>query len=76
MKWKAKYLLVIIFNSPALRVNECQKTEGAIKNGQFKDTGKIGHIRHTTKINKTKNKHNTTQKAKKMCNTDPTKNQD
>jgi hypothetical protein len=43
---------------------------GAIKNGQSRDTGNIRCTRHSTKKNKTKN---TTQKAKKMSNTDPPK---
>jgi len=47
--------------------------EGAIKNGQSRDTGNIGHTIHRTKINKAQ-KHNKTQKTKKMSNTDPTKN--
>jgi hypothetical protein len=38
-------------------------------NEQSRDTGNIGHTRHTTKKNKTQ-KHSTTQKAKKMSNTD------
>jgi hypothetical protein len=41
----------------------------AIKNGKSRD---IGYIRHRMKTNKAKN---TTQKTKKMINTDPTKNQ-
>jgi len=48
-----------------------EKTEGAIKNGQSRDTGNIEHTRHMTQTNKT----NTTQKTKKMSNTDPIKNQ-
>jgi hypothetical protein len=31
-----------------------EKTKGEIKNGQSKDTGNIGDIRHRMKINKTK----------------------
>ena len=40
-----------------------EKTEGAIKNGQFRETDNIGYIRHKTKTNQTKNKtkQNTTQ---------------
>jgi len=49
-----------------------EKTEGAIKNEQSRDTGNIGHTRHRTKANKTKK--NTNKKAKKKNNTDPTKN--
>ena len=44
-----------------------EKTEGAIKNGQSRETGNIGYTRHRSKSNKTKN---TTQKTKKMSNTD------
>ena len=44
-----------------------EKTEKAIKNGQSRDTGNIGHTKHK-KTNKTY------QKTKKMSNTDPTKN--
>jgi hypothetical protein len=42
-----------------------EKIEGAIKNEQSGDTGNIGHTRHRAKTNKTQ-KHNTTQKVKKM----------
>jgi hypothetical protein len=35
-----------------------EKTEGAIKNGQSRETGIIGYKRHKTRTNKTK-KHNT-----------------
>ena len=38
-----------------------EKTEVAVKNGQSRETGNIGHIRHKTKTNKTKN---TTQHRK------------
>ena len=31
-----------------MAVNQRQKTEGVNKNGQSTDTGKIGHIGHTT----------------------------
>ena len=31
-----------------------EKTERAIKNGQSRDTGNIGYLRHRMKINKTK----------------------
>ena len=62
------------------------KTEGGIKNGQFKDNVKMG-TRHRTKANKqaktkitTKNnnnkKHNTIQKSKQMSNTDLTTKQE
>jgi hypothetical protein len=44
-----------------------------IKNGQSRNTGNIRHTKHKTKTNKTK-KCNTTQKIKKMINTDSTKN--
>ena len=49
------------------------KTEGAIKNGLSRDTGIVGYTRHKMKTNITQ-KHNTTQKTKKMSNIDPTKN--
>jgi hypothetical protein len=48
-----------------------EKTKGEIKNEQSKVTGNIGYTTHSMKTNKRKN---TTQKAKKMGNTDPTKN--
>jgi len=38
-----------------------EKTEGAIKYGQSRETGNIGYTRHKTKANKTKN---TTQNTK------------
>jgi hypothetical protein len=44
--------------------------EGAIKNGQFRETGNIGYTRHRMNTNKTKN---TTQKTKNS-NTNPIKN--
>ena len=50
-----------------------QTKQGAIRNGQPRDTGNIGYTRHRTKTNKTKN---TTQKPTKMRNTDPTKNRE
>ena len=43
----------------------------AIKNGQSRDTGNIGHTRHKTK--KQNKKQNTTQQAKAINNTNPTK---
>jgi hypothetical protein len=46
-------------------------TEGVIKNGQSRATGCIEYTSHRTNTNKTKV---TTQKTKKMSNTDPTKN--
>ena len=48
-----------------------EKSKGEIKNEQSKVTGNIGYTRHSMKTNKRKKK---TQKAKKMGNTDPTKN--
>jgi hypothetical protein len=48
-----------------------EKTEGAIKNGQSRETGNIGHTRHRTKTSKA---NNTIQKTKNMSNIDPTKN--
>jgi hypothetical protein len=41
-----------------------------MRNGQSRDTSNIGHTRHRTKANKTKN---TTQEIKKIRNTDLTK---
>jgi hypothetical protein len=40
-----------------------QTKQGAIKNGQSRETGNIRYTRHRTKTNKWKN---TTQKTKKM----------
>jgi hypothetical protein len=34
-----------------------EKTEGAIKNGQSRDTANITYSRHRTKIKKTKTQH-------------------
>ena len=48
-----------------------EKTEGAMKNGQSRQTGNFGYTRHRKKTDKTKN---TTQKTKKMSNTDLAKN--
>jgi hypothetical protein len=48
-----------------------EKPEGAMKNGQSRETVNTGHIRHRMKTN---NNKNTTQKTKKMNNIDPTKN--
>jgi hypothetical protein len=42
-----------------------QTKQGAIKNGQSRETGNIGHTRHRAK-------KNTTQKTKKMSNMDST----
>jgi hypothetical protein len=47
--------------------------EGAIKNGQSRETANIGYTRHKTKTNQTKNTKKT-QKTKPMSNIDPTKN--
>ena len=56
---------------PTLKCKEMLgKTEGAIKNAKSRDTGNIGYTRHRTKTNKA---NNTTQKRKKMRNTDTTK---
>ena len=39
-----------------------EKTEGAIRNGEFRETGNIGHTRHKMKTNKKNNRQkNTTQ---------------
>jgi hypothetical protein len=47
--------------------------EEVIHNEQSKVNGSIGHTRHRTKTNTTQ-KHNTTQKTKKMSHTDSTRN--
>ena len=49
-----------------------EKTEGTIKNGQFRETGNIGFTRHKTKTKKGKTK--TTQTTKTLSNMIPTKN--
>jgi Tfp pilus assembly protein PilN len=46
-----------------LRQIKLKKTEGAMKNGQSRETGNIGYTRYWTKTHQTKN---TTQKLKKM----------
>jgi len=46
-----------------------RKPKRAIKNGQSRDTGNIGYTRYRTETNKEKK---TTQKTKKMSNTDAT----
>jgi len=40
------------------------ETQGANENGQYRDTGNIGHTKHMTKTNK--HTHNKTRKSKKM----------
>ena len=52
------------------RMENPEKTERAIKNGESRDTGNMGYTRHSMKTSKRKN---TTQKTKKMNNTDPKK---
>ena len=47
-----------------------EKPEGAIKNGQTRDTGNTGYTRHSTKTNKTNNK---TQETQNMSNVEPPK---
>jgi len=49
--------------------NTLKRTEGAITNGQSRDSGNIEHSRHRMKTNKTKH---TTQKTEKRINTDHT----
>ena len=39
-----------------------QKTEGAIKNGQSRNTGNIGHTRHRMNEDKQNKKYNTVNK--------------
>ena len=51
-----------------------EKTKGAIKNEQSRDTGHIEYTRHRTMTNKNKtkqNKKNTTQKTKPLSSTSP-----
>ena len=38
-----------------------EKTEGATRNRQSRDAGNIGHTKHRTKTNKTKQNKNATQ---------------
>ena len=49
-----------------------RETEGAIKNGQSRDTGNTGHTSHRTKTDKT-TKHNTTQKLRRWATRIPPK---
>ena len=49
-----------------------EKTEGAIKNGQSRDTSWQYWVHKTPEGDK--QSKNTTQKTKKISNTDPTKN--
>jgi len=56
----------------AISLQTLKKTERSIMNEHCRDTGNIGHTNHRTMTKKT---INTTQKTKKMSNTDPTKNQ-
>jgi hypothetical protein len=51
-----------------LKIN-VKESEGAIDNGQSRETCNIGQARHRTKTNKTKT---ATQKSKMMNTTDPT----
>ena len=53
-----------------LRKWTLEKIEGAINNGQSRDTGKIEHNKQN--IDKQSKKKNRTQKTKKMSSTDPT----
>jgi hypothetical protein len=50
-----------------------EKTEGAIKNVQSRDTGNIGRTRHMTNTSKTTNNNKThaTWKTREMNNIDP-----
>ena len=67
----AKFAVNLRLSLPTLTCKEMlEKTEEAIRNATFRDTGNIGYTRHRTKTNKTKQ---TTQKTKKMRNTDTTK---
>ena len=44
-----------------------------MKNGQSRDTGNIGHVKHKMKTNKAKIKHNTIQKPHKKRHMDTIK---
>jgi len=61
------YTTTLIKIQQAIKMLE--KTEGQIKNGQSRDTGDIGYTRR--RQTKTKS---TTQKTKRIGNTDSTKN--
>ena len=60
-------------NTGHIRHEQSRETvnTGHIRHGQSRETVNTGHIRHRMKTN---NNKNTTQKTKKMSNTDPTKN--
>jgi hypothetical protein len=49
-----------------------EKTDGAISNGQSRET--LAKLATQDEEKENKKKHNITQKTKKMSNTDPTKN--
>ena len=50
-----------------------EKTEGAIKNGQSRDTGNSGYTRHKSKTNKKKHKNTTQHRKLRQNTTAPTK---
>ena len=50
-----------------------EKIEGTIGNGQYSDTGNIGHSTKRKKNDNKKPSQKYTQKTKKMSNTDPPK---
>ena len=52
-----------------------EKNNEAINNGQSTNNDNMGHTRHRVKTNKAnlKKKHLTTQKTKKMTNTEPSR---
>jgi len=50
--------------------NTTQKTEGAIKDGQYRVNGNIGYTRHRTKTNKTKPLHRKPKGQSRMDNTE------
>jgi hypothetical protein len=50
---------VFLYKYVAYQYTKLKKMEGAIKNGQSRDTGNIGHTRHKTKTKKKKTKDKT-----------------
>jgi hypothetical protein len=48
--WIVHSWLPFLFSLTFLTGQRLEKTKGAIKNGQFRDTGNIGYTRHMTKV--------------------------
>jgi len=61
----------VCLKSRSLFIYTLEKTEGAIKNGQSRDTFNFEYTRHRMKTGEPKS---TTRKTKTMRNTNPTKN--